>query len=186
MRTLVLDPPPPQLEELIEHRRHTGADRHDEVWEGVYHMIPAAGFGHSLIAAQLAVLLDAPARANGLLVGAEFNLGVKDDFRVPDLGLHREPGLGALVPTAAIVVEILSPGDDTWEKLPFYAQHKVDELLIVDPTSRSVTWLGLCAGAYRPTDHSEILDLGVAALAARIDWPPHRIEMSELSPTMKR
>jgi Uma2 family endonuclease len=171
MRTLVLDPQPPQLQELIEHRRRTGADRHDEVWEGVYHMIPTAGFGHSLIAAQLAVLLDAPARAGGLLVGVEFNLGVKDDFRVPDLGVHREPQRGAWVPTAAIAVEILSPGDDTWEKLPFYARHEVDELLIVDPASHSVTWLGLREGEYRAIDHSEILDLGPSALAERIDWP---------------
>jgi len=171
MRTLVLDPPPPQLQELIEQRRRTGADRHDEVWEGVYHMIPAAGFGHSLIAAQLAVLLDAPARANGLLVGVEFNLGVKDDFRVPDLGVHREPGFGAWVPTAAIAVEVASPGDDTWEKLPFYARHKVDELLIVDPAGESVTWLGLDSGEYRALERSGLLDLSSSTLAEQIDWP---------------
>ncbi len=35
--------------------------------------------------------------------------------------------------TAALVVEIVSPGDKTWEKLPFYAAHSVDESLIVDP-----------------------------------------------------
>jgi Uma2 family endonuclease len=171
MRTLVLDPPPPALQELIEQRRRTGADRHDEVWEGVYHMIPGPNIGHSLIAAQLAVLLDAPARANGLLVSTEFNLGAKDNFRVPDLGVHREPRPGSWVPTAAIAVEVLSPGDDTWEKLLFYAQHKVDELLIVDAIGHSVTWLGPREGGYRPIDHSEILDLGAAALTARIDWP---------------
>ena len=52
---------------------------------------------------------------------------------MPDLGVHREPQLESWVPTAAIAVEILSPGDDTWAKLPFYAQRDVDELLIVDP-----------------------------------------------------
>jgi Putative restriction endonuclease len=171
MRTLVLDPPPSALQQLLEQRRRTGADRHDEVWEGVYHMIPAAGFSHSLIAAQLAVMLHAPARANGLLVGVEFNLGVKDDFRVPDLGVHREPQPGSWVPTTAIAVEVLSLGDDTWEKLPFYAQHNVDELLIVDPAGHTVTWLGLHEGEYRPIERSEILDLGAAALAERIDWP---------------
>jgi Uma2 family endonuclease len=171
MRTLVLDPPPPQLQELIERRRHTGADRHDEVWEGVYHMIPAAGFAHSLIAQQLAVLLDAPARASGLVVSAEFNLGTKDDFRVPDLGVHRQPQSGTWIASAAIAVEILSPEDETWEKLPFYARHHVDELLIVEPIAHSVTWLGLRAGAYRAIDRSEILGLGASALDAQIDWP---------------
>jgi Uma2 family endonuclease len=171
MRTLVLDPAPPQLQELIAQRQRTGADRHDEVWEGVYHMVPVAGIVHSLVAAQLAALLAASARANGLVVSAAFNLGVKDDFRVPDLGVHRDPLLVVWVPTAAIAVEVLSPDDDTWKKLPFYAQHDVDELLIVDPAEHSVTWLALREGEYRPSDRSEILDLSADALAERIDWP---------------
>jgi Uma2 family endonuclease len=171
MRTLVLDPPPPQLEALLDQRRRTGVDRHDEVWEGVYHMIPVAGIVHSLVAAQLAVLLDAPARASGLVVGTEFNLGVKDNYRVPDLGVHRHPQLAVCAPTAAIAVEILSPDDDTWKKLSFYAQHEVDELLIVDPADRSVTWLALREGEYLPIEHSAILDLGASGLVERIDWP---------------
>jgi Uma2 family endonuclease len=171
MRTLVPDPPPPQLQELLKRRRQTGADRHDEVWEGVYHMIPAAGTVHSFVVHQLAVLLDAPARANGLVVSAEFNLGADGDFRVPDLGVHRERRLGTWIVTAAIVVEVLSPQDDTWKKLPFYAEHGVDEVLIVDPPSQTVTWLALQQGKYRPIDHSEIVDLGVSALAGLIDWP---------------
>jgi Uma2 family endonuclease len=171
MRTLVLDPPPPQLQALIEQRRHTGADRHDEVWDGVYHMIPAAGFAHSLVAAQLAVLLDAAARANGLIVGAEFNLGAKNNYRVPDLGVHREQHTGAWTPTAAIAVEILSPEDEAWDKLPFYAKHNVDEVLIVDPSDHTVTWLGLHGDEYRPVDHSKIVNLGAGELAQQIDWP---------------
>jgi Uma2 family endonuclease len=171
MPTLVLDPPPPQLRELLERRRRTGADRHDEVWDGVYHMIPAARIAHSLLAQQLAVLLDAPARANGLLVSAAFNLGSAEDFRVPDLGVHSEPQPATWVPTAAIAVEILSPEDQTWEKLPFYAVHKVAELLILDPSSHAVTWLALLDGEYRAIDRSEIIDLGPFELAKRIDWP---------------
>ncbi|HEY4918185.1 MAG TPA: Uma2 family endonuclease [Solirubrobacteraceae bacterium] len=171
MRTLVLDPPPPQMEALIAQRQRSGTDLHDEVWEGVYHMIPVAGIAHSLIAAQLAALLGKAARANGLVVGAEFNLGSKDDYRVPDLGVHRDPALAVWTPTAAIAVEVLSPDDDTWKKLPFYAQHEVDEMLIVDLAERSVTWLALNDGEYRPIDCSEILDLGADTLAGRLDWP---------------
>lgn len=172
MRTLVLDPPPPQLEELLEQRRRTGVDKHDEVWEGVYHVIPVGNIPHSLVAAQLATLLSPPAHASGLAVSAEFNLGSnKDNYRVPDLGVHRNPQLAVWMPTAVIAVEVLSPDDDTWKKLPFYAQHEVDELLIVDPAARSVTWLGLHEGEYRPIEHSEVLDLGASALAEQIDWP---------------
>jgi hypothetical protein len=78
VRTLILDPPPPQLRDLLDRRRRTGADRHDEVWEGTHHMVPAPGAAHSLIAQQLAILLDAPARAAGLVVSVDFNLPPAD------------------------------------------------------------------------------------------------------------
>ena len=171
MRTLVLDPPPPQLEELLTRRHRMGADRRDEVWGGVYHMVPGPTAAHSLIAHQAAVLLDASARAAGLHVSAEFNLGAKQDFRVPDLGVHRGRPHGTWIPTAAIVVEIVSPDDETWEKLPFYAEHKVEELLIFDPQVRSVRWLAFREGKYRPADRSEIVGLAASELAKRIDWP---------------
>lgn len=72
-----------------------------------------------------------------------FNLGEPDDYRVPDGGVFR-PGPDAVyVPTAAVVVEIVAPGDKTWEKLGFYGEHGVEELLIVDPQERRVHWLAL-------------------------------------------
>ncbi len=173
MPTLILDPPPAGLEELLEQRRRMGADRHDEVWEGVYHMVPGPNAPHSFAAQQLAVLLDAPARASGLHVSVAFNVGLgKDNFRVPDLGIHRERQTGVWIPTAAIVVEILSPTDEAWQKLPFYAERGVDELVFVDPATRSVTWMTLGEDDYRPVDHSRLIDLGASELAERIDWPP--------------
>jgi len=48
------------------------------------------------------------------------------------------------------VVEILSPGDDTDNKLPFYAAHGVDELLIIDPDTQTISWLGQEAASVRP------------------------------------
>jgi len=75
------------------------------------------------------------------------------------------------ISTAAIVVEILSPGDETWEKLPFYAAHEVDEVLIVDPAERKVTWLRLSAGRYQPVERSQLIELGPAGLAGQLDWP---------------
>jgi len=173
MPTLILDPPPAGLEELLEQRRRMGADRHDEVWEGVYHMVPGPNAPHSFVAHHVSVLLDAPARAAGLHVGMEFNVGLGvDNFRVPDLGVHRELRTGTWVPTAAIVVEILSPTDEAWQKLSFYAERGVDELVFVDPAERSVTWLALQEGEYRPVERSGLIDLGAAELAQRIDWPP--------------
>ena len=171
MRTIVSDPPPAEFAALLERRRQWGADRHDEIWEGVYRMIPAPGEAHWLIDEQLAELLRPLARAAGLISSPEFNLGDKDDFRVPDRGLHRPEITGDWRPTAALVVEILSPGDETWAKLPFYAAHDVDELLIVDPQSRTIKWLALEQDDYRPIEQSRLIHLGPGELAERIDWP---------------
>lgn len=172
MRTLVLDPPSAGLEKVLEQRRRSGLDRLDEVWEGVYHMVPAPSFGHAHITQQLAELLGQPARAAGLIPAmGEFNLGESEhDFRVPDGGLHRPGASGTWLPTAALVVEIVSPGDESWEKLPFYAAHEVDEVLIVDPRERSVSWLALAGREYRPVERSGLIDLGAQQLAARLDW----------------
>jgi Uma2 family endonuclease len=174
MRTVVLDPPTAGLEELLERRRRWGADRHDEVWEGVLHLGPAPHGRHVDVQQQLAELLGPVARAAGLFptIG-EFNLGDSaEDFRVPDGGLHRKREDTLWYPTAALVVEIVSPSDETWEKLPFYAAHHVDEVLIVDPRERSVSWLELEDGEYRPIERSGLIDLGAQGLAEQLDWPP--------------
>ena len=134
MPTLVLDPQPVELEALIERRRRLGQDLLDEVWDGVLHMNPAPSGRHADIAQQLAVLLDQPARRAGLVpMLSIFNLGEPGNYRVPDGGLHRQREDRVYYPTAALVAEIVSPDDETWKKLEFYAAHEVDELLIVDP-----------------------------------------------------
>jgi hypothetical protein len=172
MPTLVLGTPPPELEALRERRRRAGADRFDEVWEGVHHMVPGPSFEHARIESQLHLLLSGPAHAAGLVMSGQFNLGHgEDDFRVPDAGLHRPGAGGTWQASAALVVEIVSPGDESWQKLSFYAQHGVDEVLIVDPVERTATWLALRDGDYRPVLHSDLLELGTADLVARIDWP---------------
>jgi Uma2 family endonuclease len=71
---------------------------------------------------------------------------------------------------AAIVVEILSPTDEAWEKLPFYAERGVEELLFIDPAERSVSWLARRDGDYRPVERSEVIDLSASELAQQIDW----------------
>ena len=173
MRTLVVDPPTAGLEELLERRRRSGLDRLDEVWEGVLHMVPAPGHGHASVTQQLAELLGPLARASGLEpTMGEFNLGEnEDDFRVPDGGLHRPGASGTWHPTAALVVEIVSPGDESWEKLPFYAAHDVNEALIVNPAKRTVNWLSLTDGEYQPIERSGLIDLSAGELAEQIDWP---------------
>lgn len=170
---LILDSSSSGLDEVLERRRRSGLDRLDEVWEGVAHMVPAPSGEHAEITQQLAVILDGPARAAGLVPAmGEFNLGESEhDFRVPDGAVHRSRPRGVWFATAALVVEIISPGDESWEKLPFYARHAVDEVLLVDPQERAVHWLALTDGGYRPIGRSGLVDLGGAELVERIDWP---------------
>ncbi len=173
MPTLVLGRPPPELEALLERRRQAGVDRLDEVWQGVRHMVPGPSFEHARVSQQLAELLGPPARAGGLVAAmSEFNLGESEyDFRVPDGGLHRTGAGGVWLATAAVVVEILSPDDESWQKLPFYAEHEVDEVLLVDLAERTVTWLALHHGDYKPVQRSGLIELGPTELAERLDWP---------------
>lgn len=173
MSTVVLESEIPEIEALKDRRRRAGLDRLDEVWEGVLHMVPAPSGGHAKIAQQLAVLLDGPARAAALTPTMhEFNLGEsEEDFRVPDGGLHREFSDRVWYPTAALVVEIVSPDDETWQKLPFYAEHEVDEVLIVDPQKRSVQWLARSGKEYPEVKRSGLIDLGPGEVAERLDWP---------------
>jgi putative restriction endonuclease len=173
MPTLVLGTPPPELAALLARRRVAGVDRLDEVWQGVHHMVPGPSLEHARMATALTLLLDRPSRDAGLLLAMhEFNLGESEhDFRVPDGGLHRPGAGGVWLATAAIVVEITSPGDETWQKLPFYAAHDVDEVLIVDPAARKVSWLSLHEGQYQPLARSGLISLGPAEVAAHLDWP---------------
>jgi hypothetical protein len=169
--TLIRDPQPAEFEALLERRRRLGQDLFDEVWEGVLHMNPAPHSQHGRLEWQLAGILAPPAAGAGLRAMGQFNLGAEGDYRVPDGALVR-PGPDAVyLPTAALVLEIISPGDETWAKLDFYAAHDVEELLIVDPQERTVSWLGLESGEYKHLRRSRLIELGVNELAAELDWP---------------
>jgi Uma2 family endonuclease len=170
--TLVLDPQPAWVEQLLEERRRSGADRRDEVWEGVLHVIPPPSVEHERLAHGLHVLLDPHASPVDLVVVGTVAIGTEDNYRVPDLALLRPGYASQWNPTAALIVEIMSPGDDTWEKLPFYAAHQVDEVMFVTPGERRIHWLGLQAdGEYSPLERSRLLGVGGTELAAQLIWP---------------
>lgn len=171
MRTVVLGTRPPALEALIAERQALGLDGADEVWEGEYHMAPAAHSAHGIVDNELAVILHPLARRVGLIGTGPFNLGEPNNFRVPDRGFHRSVPGGVWVPTAAVVVEIVSPDDETWDKLDFYAAHAVDELLIVDPRDRSVRWLARDGARYERVDASGLLGISGAEVGAGVQWP---------------
>lgn len=172
VRTIVLGDPPAELQRLLASRRATGADLYDEVWEGEYHMAPAPRSSHGRVDDEMAAVLRPWAKRAGLFATGPFNLGTSDDYRVPDRALRRDERADAFIPTAALVVEIVSPDDETWDKLDFYAGRGVDELVIADPADQTVAWMRLVDGRYEPTERSAVLDVDVADVVAEIDWPP--------------
>jgi Uma2 family endonuclease len=172
MPTLVLDPQPSEIGELLERRRAAGADRWDEVWDGVLVMVPPPSAQHQTLVARLVRLLGPLADEAGLETTVGVGIGVKDNHLVPDLAFLRAGYAPQWNETAALVVEVVSPNDKTWEKLGFYAARHVDELLIVDPAECKVACLSLKDdGSYQPVERSGLIELAPDELAQRIDWP---------------
>ncbi|MDQ2826972.1 MAG: Uma2 family endonuclease [Actinomycetota bacterium] len=171
MRTVVLGPQP-EVQALIERRRTLGTDLFDEVWGGTYHMAPAPNSAHAYLDDVLAVLLHPYAEAAGLVGTGPFNLGQPDDYRVPDRGYHRGRPTGTWVPTAAVVVEIVSPDDETHATFGFYARHAVDEILVADPSIAEIhVWSRRADHTYEAVPASALLSVAAEELVDAITWP---------------
>jgi len=171
--TSVAGEPAPAVDDALERRRELGQDLFDEVWEGVYLMSPGPSSAHAIVDSQLVVLLHPYATAAGLVGTGIFNLGEPNNYRVPDGAYHRGVPTGMYVPTAAIVVEIVSPGDRTWKKFSFYAAHDVSELLIADPDARTVRLFARrdAGDGYDEVAASALLDITADQLTEGITWP---------------
>ena len=140
MVVLVLDRE--QEKELIRDRRSRGADRFDEVWDGVYVMSPLADNEHQQVSTHLSsAFLQAFSGRNSVYVYAGLNISDriekwKKNYRCPDIGVFL-PGnpaqnLGTFWQGGPdFTVEVLSPGDRSRKKLDFYTKVGVRELLLV-------------------------------------------------------
>jgi hypothetical protein len=131
--------------EMIAERQRLGLDIRDEVWEGVYHVVPPASEEHQHIGAELLVVLAPLARSAGLRFSYE--TGVFDpqgpplrDYCVPDLVFFLEEyripaGVNG---RAELVIEIRSAGDDGLLKVPYYSRVGVQELVVIERDSKEV------------------------------------------------
>jgi len=172
MKTVVLGPRPAELQDLIQRRQALGIDLFDEMWEGSYHVAPAPSAAHAYLDDVLAVLLHPFAEAAGLTGTGPFNLGGPDDYRVPDRTYHHGRPRGTWIPTAAVVVEIISPDDETYEKFGFYSTHEVEEIVVADPSARSlVVWRRAPGAGYEQVPASAVLHVSAVELAPSVDWP---------------
>ena len=172
MRTIVLGEQPAPLQSWLEQRRALGQDKFDEVWEGEYHVAPEAHGRHGDVAHQLGGLLSPRARTAGLRGSGPLNLGTQVDYRVPDQAYLRQRATEVWNPSAVIVVEVVSPGDESYAKLGFYHRLGVEEVLIVDPLRRAVEWYQRSEAGFDQCGASRLLSVTEANLAAEIDWPP--------------
>jgi Uma2 family endonuclease len=131
--------------ELLAERRRLGHDLFDEMWEGELHMVPPPSEEHQRIELRLAVALLPAADAAGLHLRVEtgvFDPGFPDDesFRTPDLVLFDESvrSKRGVEGAARLAVEIRSPGDESFAKLPFYERMGVGEFLVIDRDDKSI------------------------------------------------
>jgi Uma2 family endonuclease len=132
-------------EVLIAERRRLGLDKQDEMWDGVLHMNLPGNTNHQRIEIRLAVCLEPLARQLGLellLEAGLFDPAVQENksFWVPDVvvfptAVASERGVEG---RATLAIEIRSPGDESFEKIPYYSRIGVEELLIIDRDRRTV------------------------------------------------
>jgi Uma2 family endonuclease len=132
--------------DILAWRKRTGADQWDEMWEGVLHMAPSPNREHQDLEGAMETYLRLRwARPRGCRVYHQINLappgGWSHNYRIPDLVLltparfaidRNEYFEGA----PDVVVEIHSPGDESYDKLEFYAALGVPEVWIIHRDSK--------------------------------------------------
>jgi Uma2 family endonuclease len=128
-------------EAFLEERRRLGHDRKDELWEGVLHMVPPASFIHGHRAVDIYNALRPIAAKRGLVAHPD-GLGVfapetdPASWRIPDASLTRPDQISVRgLEGAVLAIEVLSPNDESYAKLPFYARVGVREVWIVEPNT---------------------------------------------------
>jgi Uma2 family endonuclease len=134
---------PNELKRLVRQRRDSGADRFDEVWDGVYVMAPLADNEHQRLGLKLAIgLTDAVGSPDTIQIFAGCNVSDqatrwKRNYRCPDLAIFL-PGNTAIDRKTHwyggpdFAIEIMSRFDRSREKFDFYKKVGVRELLLID------------------------------------------------------
>ena len=170
MATLILDR---ELAEQIRVKRaESGGDRWDEVWEGTYVMAPLPNNEHQAFVNKLATILQLVVNweRDSVFPGANVSDQPDDwtfNYRCPDVAvyLHGNPAkdrgthwLGG----PDLAIEILSPDDRSYDKIPFYESVGTRELLLIDRHPWQIELLRLdgdqlvSAGVSRPEDQHAI------------------------------
>jgi len=185
MRVVMIAPDP----DWLEQRHRLGQDRFDEVWDGVLHMVPFPTAEHQEREFDLEAVLRPLAAARGWKVFHEFGLYDPSttghtNYRGPDIVVVDPKYLSkrGVEGRAELVVEILSPNDESREKLPFYAKHETPEVWLLDPKTRAIEVFVLRGATYfpvAPTTTSSILAPRLGLELRVVDGPKLRISWAD-------
>ncbi len=140
-------------------------------------MVPPPSNSHQRLGSKLLALLLPLAEDRDLVATYEtgvFDSGQGDsNYRTPDLVVTRPEHRTArgVEGGAELVVEILSPHDETYDKFGFYAAQQVQRVLVLDPTTCVAELYVLRGGELRVvvTDaagelYVDLLDLSLATV----------------------
>ncbi len=179
MRAVMHEVPP----DILAWRKCTGADRWDEMWEGVLHMAPSSNREHQDLEGAMETYLRLRwARPRGARVYHQINVcppgGWPNNYRIPDLVLltperfaidRNEYFEGA----PDVVVELRSPGDASYEKLGFYAALGVLEVWIIQRDSKEPEIYTLQGNDYvlQPADTAGWTRSAVTGIELRVGAP---------------
>ncbi len=165
-------------ESLVDERRRLGIDRQDERWEGEWHFVNPPKRWHPRLNADLFLVLAPLAKRHGLDPYGDSTgifADLERDWRVPDQAYATpEQGIEEGLTGAVLIVELRSPGDETYAKLPFYAARRVAEILVVHE-DRQFELYRLHEGSYEPVDdgRSRVLSVTFETVGGprlRVTW----------------
>jgi Uma2 family endonuclease len=146
MRAVIADFPKHWLDE----RKRSGAHRFDEFWNGVLHVPPPRTNGQQVLLGDLLIYLDEQwARPHRCKAHHGVNITTPRDeanwlhnFRIADIVLltpdqfHIDKN-DYMVGAPLVVIDIASPGDETYDKFPFYAGLGVPEIWVIHRDTRT-------------------------------------------------
>lgn len=152
--------------DVIAQRQANGSDRWDEVWEGVYVLMPMPNDEHQVLVLRLGSLLDdtvgipLDARVRPSVNMSDRIEGWNTNYRCPDLVVYLRDSDAECHDTfwfggPDFAIEIVSPRDRTRQKLDFYASIGMQELLIIDRDPWSLELLQLRDGELRPVGRAQ-------------------------------
>src|SRR4051794_39484833 len=181
MKLVILEPS--LRKEILRERRRYGADRFDEVWNGVYVMSPIADNQHQLLAYKLTAAIEQAigdptiATVYPAINVSDQQENWKQNYRCPDAAVF-VPGNPAQdrgthwFGGPDFALEVVSQYDRSRRKMGFYAGVGVRELLLVD----RFPW---ALELYRLQDN-------VLALTGRSDLEKSEVLSSEVLPVSFR